>query len=251
MKLAVTGAAGVLGREVVREASRRGIDVLPLTRHGCDVADAVQVWAMLRSSHPDVVVNCAGRLPGEPLADLLRANTLGPHVLAGACMNRGARLVHVSTDCVFGGRRGQVQWRPSDPPCPTDAYGYSKMGGEGPWTVIVRTSFVSRDAGLVGWLAEQARAGPASIPGWTRARWSGSTVYEVARRLVDLAEEPPRDGIYHLATAEPITKYDLLRRAAEVLDLEVRVDPVPDPVVERGLEPTLPPLPPFAAARWE
>jgi dTDP-4-dehydrorhamnose reductase len=177
-----------------------------------------------------VVVNCIGVVKqlGSTVgpADMIRANALFPHQLAEICVERGARLIHVSTDCVFSGRRGG--YTEDDTPDAEDTYGRSKLLGEpaGPGVLTLRTSLIGRELessrGLLGWFLSQS----GEAPGFTGARFTGPTVPVVAKAIADVIEQHPGlEGTWHLG-AEAISKYDLLvlLRDAFGLDLEIVAD---------------------------
>ena len=169
VKLLVIGASGLVGGKVAQKARSMGMDVsgtykmrrpppgIPCSR--LDVVDTVSVQDAVSRESPDAVVNASAlrdvcyceRHPEE--ANLVNASAVG--VLARACADTGAKLVHLSTGYVFDGAKpSYVEY---DSPAPPNAYGYSKFAGEGlalvPGHAVVRTSAV------YGWMpAEVARA---------------------------------------------------------------------------------------------
>ena len=152
MRLLVTGAAGMLGTDLVAAAGRAGHDVLALARTDLDVLDAAAVRAAVGDARPDAVVNCAaytdvdGAEAEEAAATALNGAAAG-HV-AAAAHAAGAFTVHVSSDYVFDGR-GAEPYVESSPTAPLGAYGRSKLAGEhavaaaAPGThAIVRTAWL-------------------------------------------------------------------------------------------------------------
>nr|WP_233608045.1 dTDP-4-dehydrorhamnose reductase [Nocardia stercoris] len=149
-RLVVTGAAGQLGRALIAAAPAAGAgEVLALGRADLDITDPAAAAALLRRG--DVVINCAAytavdRAETEAAA-AFAVNGTGPAVLATACAEIGADLIHVSTDYVFDGT-GTAPYEPSDPTGPTSVYGRSKLAGEqavlalAPAAVVVRTAWV-------------------------------------------------------------------------------------------------------------
>jgi dTDP-4-dehydrorhamnose reductase len=129
MRLLVTGAAGMLGRDVVAAAQHAGHDVIALARRDLDIADAGAVRAALEDARPDAVVNCAAwtDVDGaeEHEAEATRVNGDGPGNLAAAA----PFLVHVSSDYVFDGAATEP-YVESDATGPQTAYGRSKLAGE-------------------------------------------------------------------------------------------------------------------------
>ncbi len=257
MKVLLLGGSGMLGAAVHAELADRGHELAWPSHRECDISDGDDVLARLEAVEPDVVLNCAGvspPAPGKPdipdrEIEMVFANACGPQVLAHACRQRGARLIHVSTDCVFSGHLfrswtngAPLRYEAQDEPDARDIYGRSKIVGEtlGPILdergAVVRTSFIGLRHGLLRWLLDQAEAG--HVNGYRNALWTGSTVWEVARGLADIAEDASSHGIIHLATTEPHSKYDVLLRLAELLRLNVAIVPVESPYVNRALRPT-------------
>lgn len=240
----VTGADGMLGRYVVREARARArmAKVAALTHRDIDISDPVSVLVALDrvgASTEDVIINCAGvKPPGDPLT-MIAANGVGPNVLATIARKSGTRVVQVSTDCVFSGAWAMLSpraHRVEENPDPIDLYGRSKLLGEvyDLHVLIVRTSFVGPESGLWKWLADQPK--DAAIETWLNAFWSGSTVDAVAKQLVSIATGSwPAQRIVHLAAPQPISKH----RALELLRAKInRPDIVFWPTarrVDRGL----------------
>ena len=179
---------------------------------------------------PQAIVNCVGivkqRTEANEAIPSLQINSLLPHRLAQLARTVGARLVHLSTDCVFAGTRGD--YREDDPADAQDLYGRSKLLGEvsEPPCLTLRTSMVGaelvRKSGLLEWFLAQ-RGG--AVKGFTRAIFSGFTTAELSRVIERLlVDHPAASGLYHVSS-EPISKYDLLRRIDAALGLQVRIAP--------------------------
>ena len=165
MKVLVTGAAGQLGREMVRVA---GTAVAAgLTHADLDVTDRNAAHTVVAGLRPDVVVNCAAwtDVDGCEL-DPERAQTVNADAvgfLAEACDEVGAHLVHVSTDYVFNGE-ASTPYGEDHPTDPVNAYGASKLAGEvaaGAGATVVRSTWLqSADLpGMVGWVIDSLEAG--------------------------------------------------------------------------------------------
>jgi dTDP-4-dehydrorhamnose reductase len=198
---------------------------------GVDVRRLQDVVDVVALSQPEVVVNAVGivkqRSSAKESIPSLEINALFPHQLARVCAAAQARVVHLSTDCVFTGQKGHYTER--DTPDARDLYGMSKLLGElhEEHCLTARTSIIglelSRKSGLVEWFLAQRGA----VRGFRRAIYSGLTTMEMAMALERLLLQTPRlSGVWHLAS-EPITKYDLLRALAERLgrdDVEIVAD---------------------------
>ena len=252
MKLLILGAGGMLGHKLLLTASPQLETWATVRDAGAIPGDAAVDRSRILSEveadkfdtvvrafdtvRPDVVVSCIGvvKQRGEakdPIVSLT-VNSLFPHRLAALCGAARSRLIHVSTDCVFAGRKGR--YVETDEPDAVDLYGRTKQLGEvaGPGALTLRTSIIGRELstsqGLVEWfLAQKGWA-----PGFTEAIFSGLTTLELSRVILDvIRSHPSLEGIYHVA-ADRISKYDLLvllnrafaRRLTIVADDSVRID---------------------------
>lgn len=164
---------------------------------------------------PDAVVNCIGivkqREQAHDAVASITVNSLLPHRLSGRCRELGARLIHISSDCVFSGRTGA--YTEQDVPDPIDLYGRSKLLGEvdSPGCLTIRTSVVgwelSGSLGLLEWFALQRGQ---IVRGYSRAIYSGLCSAFLADLIGFVLEEHPHlHGLYQVAT-EPIDKMSLL-----------------------------------------
>ena len=153
MRIVVTGAEGMLGKDVVPVLASAGNDVLGVSRVECDIADTVAVDKMVRRFQPELIVNCAA-FPDVDKCELdpVRAqavNETGPGILARAAERNNARLFHISTDYVFDGTKVSP-YVESDPVNPLSTYGRSKRAGElavigmgsGVRHLVIRTSWL-------------------------------------------------------------------------------------------------------------
>jgi dTDP-4-dehydrorhamnose reductase len=177
----------------------------------------IRAFAAIR---PDVVINCIGLIKQTPLAsDPLSAiviNTLLPHRISMICRTAGARLIHMSTDCVFSGARGD--YSEQDISDAVDLYGRSKFLGEvsyRPHCITLRTSIIGHELkgklGLVEWFLSQKK----KINGYTNAIFSGFPTIELAHIIIEyILPNQKLKGIYHVSS-EPISKYDLLKLISE------------------------------------
>ena len=209
---------------------------------GIDVEHPDSLVRILDQIRPDVVVNCAGLTKHKPEAEdpliAIPINTLMPHRLARLCNLIGARLIHVSTDCVFSGEKGG--YTEDDFADARDVYGKSKALGEVdyPHAITLRTSTIGHELqsqyGLLDWfLSQQGRC-----KGYTRAIFSGlpTVVFaQVVRDVVILHTE--LSGLYHVA-AKPIAKFDLLKLIADVYGKTIDIVPDDRLAIDRSLDAT-------------
>lgn len=208
---------------------------------GVNVDDFETVVRACGIARPTVIVNCVGivkqlKAAADPIQSIT-INALFPQRLAALAREAGARAIHISTDCVFSGRRGNYSER--DAPDASDLYGRTKLLGEiaGPGCLTLRTSIIGRElsatTGLLEWfLSQQGRR----VKGYTSARFSGLTTRALASVLGDVIERHPSlQGMYHVAS-EPISKYDLLCRLNQAYGAAVTIEPSDEVQIDRTLD---------------
>lgn len=197
----------------------------------------------LASVQPDVVINCIGIIKQLPLADdpltAITVNALLPHRISLISRAAGARLIHISTDCIFDGKKGM--YTENDQSNAEDLYGRTKFLGEVsyPHCVTLRTSIIGHELkggyGLVEWFLAQTQ----KVRGFRKTIYSGFPTTELARIIHDyVLPNPELSGIYHVSS-EPISKYDLLRLIAERYGKEIEIEPYNNFVQDRSLDSTI------------
>ena len=257
MRILVLGASGMLGNTVVRVLSEN-IDwqvygtvrsksskqffqesIAQRLLAGVDVEQQDSLTQTFIRTCPDVVINCIGLVKQLAEADnplhAVPINTLLPHRLARLCELSRARLVHISTDCVFAGDKGA--YCESDASDAEDLYGKSKYLGEVdfPHAITLRTSIIGHELqsahGLIDWFLSQQ----GKCKGYTRAIFSGLPTVVLARIIRDVVIPHSKlHGVYHVA-AKPISKYDLLKMVAEVYGKNIEIMPDDKLIIDRSL----------------
>jgi dTDP-4-dehydrorhamnose reductase len=260
VKVLVIGASGMIGSTVLRVLSEKDDwAVFGTVRDesvkrfftasigerliaGVDVENHDSLVKVMDQVRPDVVVNCAGLTKHKPEAEdplvSIPINTLMPHRLAGLCKLVGARLIHVSTDCVFSGEKGS--YTEDDFADARDVYGKSKALGEVDYqhAITLRTSTIGHELqstyGLLDWfLSQQGRC-----KGYTNAIFSGLPTVVFAQVVRDVViPHAELSGLYHVA-AKPINKFDLLKLIAEVYGKSIDIVPDEKLVIDRSLDAT-------------
>ncbi len=259
IKILILGVTGMLGSAVFRQLSTdqlhqvwgtlrnpAGVKYFHPDNHArllgnVDVLEQDSLIAVLAHVRPDVVINCVGLI--KQLADAkdplsaLPINSLLPHRLAKLCALAGARLIHISTDCVFSGRKGMyVETDISDA---EDLYGKSKYIGELHElanAVTLRTSIIGHEltsrVSLIDWFLSSS----GKVDGYTDAIFSGLPTVELARIIRDyVIPYPELHGLYHVS-AEPIDKYSLLQLVSEVYDKKIEILPNSKVKIDRSLD---------------
>ena len=229
----------ICGRPVA-SYGRYGIFDPARTVDGVDVANFDSLVDAVRRARPTVIVNAIGivkqlEAAHDPVASI-SINSLLPHRLAALGAAAGARVVHVSTDCVFSGRKGA--YTEGDQSDAEDLYGRSKYLGEiaGDNSLTLRTSVIGRElsgaTGLVEWFLKNRNG---AVKGFTRAIYSGVTTDAFAAALANvLTDHSHLSGVYQLAS-EPITKYALLCLLRDGYGTATSIEPEPEPVIDRSL----------------
>ena len=258
MKILVLGITGMLGSAVFKAlceskqfqvwGSQRSLSCHPklaalpsagiLT--GVDVLDQDTLVNTFAKVKPDVVINCVGLIKqlghaNDPLV-ALPINAMLPHRLLRLCNLLGSRLIHISTDCVFNGKKGN--YLESDPSDAEDLYGRSKYIGElhdSPNAITLRTSIIGHELGTSFALLEWFLAQQGSVKGFSKAIFSGVPTCELARVIIEyVLPKPQLYGLYHVA-AEPISKLNLLQLVAKEYGVQTTINPDSGLVIDRSL----------------
>jgi dTDP-4-dehydrorhamnose reductase len=262
VRVLILGGAGMLGHKVWQTLRDRfdtwvtlrsslsdyaGLNLFDAART-VDNVNAASPDSLTRAfdrARPDAVINCIGVVKQRPSSKdpvvSVTVNALLPHRLAALCRPAGARLIQISTDCVFSGKCGP--YTEADVPDAGDLYGRSKLLGEPhdayASALTLRTSIVGRElrstTGVIEWFLGN-RGG--RVPGFTKAVFSGLTTLELARTVGELIERRNDvAGLYHVSS-EAITKYTLLERLNTAFDAHVTIVPSDSLVVDRSLDST-------------
>lgn len=259
-RVLILGAGGMLGHKMLQAslaafpdswATLRGVvGDYPVSGIGafhsgriierCEAADFAGLRAVLDRLQPQVVINCVGVIKqrsGEqdPLSNIT-INALLPHQLATAISGWGGRLIHISTDCVFDGRRGG--YTEEDLTNAEDLYGRTKAMGEttAPNTLTLRTSIIGRELrahrSLLDWTLSQNHR---TVHGFRQAWWSGVTTNHLAALIVNLiGEHPTLSGIYQVSSGRS-SKFDLLHLIRDAYGLDMHIVPDDGFVLDRSL----------------
>lgn len=214
-----TGMAGHIAYYFLRDTGKYDITNvvyrMPLTEDSIvvDVTDSKAVAEVVRMVRPEIILNCIGVLirgSKEHPDNAILINAHFPHLLKKLSDEVGAKLVHISTDCVFSGKKGnytEEDFRDAD-----DVYGRSKALGEvvNDKDLTIRTSIIGPELkkngeGLFHWFMNQH----GQVNGFKTAIWGGVTTLELAK-AIDKAIEQGISGLIQLSNGVGISKYDLL-----------------------------------------
>jgi dTDP-4-dehydrorhamnose reductase len=261
-KVLILGATGMLGHTLFTQLSKdNNLDLYATVREargmnnwfssdmekriiaGVDAKDFSTLTTAIDKIKPDVVINCIGIIKQLPSAKdpitAISINSLLPHRIADTCKMANARFIHISTDCVFDGAKGN--YTENDQSNATDLYGRTKFLGEVdyPHCITLRTSIIGHELkgnyGLVEWfLAQEGK-----VTGYTKAIYTGFPTIELARIIKDyVIPNPELKGLYQVSS-EPISKYELLKLVAKTYGKQIEIEPFEDFLLDRSLDSTL------------
>lgn len=257
MKVLIIGGSGMLGHKLV-EKWRRSFEVWTTIRKDreeyqkfgiiddgkliehVDVENYESVSQTINRISPAVIVNAAGIIKQLPTSKnvikTLTVNAVFPHQLAEISEKIGARLITVSTDCVFSGKKGD--YVESDIPDAEDLYGKSKNLGEVSKAncLTIRTSIIGRELftshSLVEWFLNNREP---RVRGFVKAVFSGFPTVVLAKVLEKIITDYPQlEGLYHVSS-DPINKYELLKLMKKAYRLNTEIDPCEEFVIDRSL----------------
>jgi dTDP-4-dehydrorhamnose reductase len=241
MRVAVIGARGQLGSELVKTLQKAGgYDVSAFDHSQVELADRASVRRVLREAEPDVVVNAAAFVrvdeAEERPEEAFRLNAIGALHVARACAEMESTCVYVSTDYVFGGEK-RAAYTEEDAPAPVNIYGASKLAGEH----LVRQSaprwLIVRLAGLFGSVGTRAKGGNFVETILARAqrekrlqviddvRISPTYTWDAAKVIEGLIGEKAT-GIFHAANEGSCTWHEFARKILDLAAIDAELEPI-------------------------
>lgn len=236
MRVAITGAYGMLGRHLVGVLSEE-FEVIPWSHSECDLTDPASIKLAFMTFDPDVVINCAAMTNVDECESncvaAFNTNSTGPHHLAIGCWTNQIRLIHISTDQVFDGKANcPYQENAVSGFSPVNVYGRSKLAGElyiGGTPVdccICRTSWLyGHGSNFISKMMGIAKNSDKPIKIVDDLYGNPTSCAAVAAGVLELLKRPDLNGVFHLSCGGIASKYELIKEA--FLLLEVRADITP------------------------
>lgn len=231
MKLLVIGSNGMAGHIIAGYLKQQGHSIVTVARNNADYLlniediEEVKTFFTKLDNNFDFVINCIGLLVKDSIDRPDRAaiiNSWFPHYVEHVYKNTATKVIHLSTDCVFDGEKGE--YIESDVHTEMNAYGSSKSLGEinNNKDVTFRMSIIGPEiktngTGLLNWVVTCTDL---ELQGWENAWWNGITTLQLAKCIQQYISNPVITGIYHLVNNKnKINKYDLLCKINTVYDL--------------------------------
>jgi dTDP-4-dehydrorhamnose reductase len=242
LRLLVTGASGMLGSDLVPVLAGAGFEVFARSKAELDITSEAQVTHAFHDIRPEIVVNCAAytrvdACETDPLA--FEVNARGVDRLAKRCIAQGARLVQISTDFVFDGKKREP-YVEDDSVAPLSAYGRSKQEGEeaalrAPAALVVRSSWLF---GRGGWnfieaILKQVESGRTELKVVTDQRGRPTGTSDLAQAILALLDAGAT-GIYHFANRGEVSWYEFTQAILMLSEHpDVRVLPIDSGQLDR------------------
>ncbi|CAI8947189.1 dTDP-4-dehydrorhamnose reductase [Priestia megaterium] len=250
MKLLVLGGKGMAGHIITNYfTAKKNYEVFYTSRDlndknsiYLDVTNSTMLEEIINGIKPDITVNCIGLLNNDAnnnTKEAFQVNSLLPHQLAKLTERYQGKLIHISTDCVFSGTKGD--YTEDDIPDGTSIYAQSKQLGEiiSDKHLTIRTSIIGPELkengiGLFLWFMKQK----GQVKGYERVLWNGVTTLELAKAIESMIEHNVT-GLYHLGSDQKVSKYTLLKLIQEVFEkADVEILPDSEIVLDRTIKNT-------------
>jgi dTDP-4-dehydrorhamnose reductase len=231
MKVIIFGATGMLGKYVF-EVLKTKYETRCILRSDYDIVnDSYEKLKNILSDileYDDVVINCSGKIPQQNnnnLREYIQINTLFPHKLFEICNNLKCYLIHVTTDCVFSGIKGD--YIESDNHDTKTIYGITKSLGECNEATIIRTSIIGEEIynkkSLLEWLISNKNN---TIEGYSNHYWNGITCLTLANIIDTIIHKKLYwKGVKHITSLETLSKFQLCKYINEVYNLNINIIP--------------------------
>ena len=236
MHILITGCNGQLGLQLINQLSQnKGVHELTKTnRYTMDITDYKQVFNLIETLRPDVVINCAAYTNVDQCEtdemNAFQTNAMGPQYLSAAAFKVNAKIIQLSTDYVFNGE-GNLPKKEFDPTCPINCYGRSKAHGDNLVKETNPRHFVIR----TGWLYGQGKNFVTTMLKLAKERapidvindqiGSPTSTVDLAKCITSLLNTEAY-GTYHATSEGACSWYDFAVKIFELSNLDIKVNPI-------------------------
>lgn len=228
-KIMVIGSSGMLGYAVSSYFKANDYDVVEISRGQFDIASDPIDKLKLFMNGVGVVINCAGvikpTISKNSIEDVLKINSLFPRNLAKLSDQLGVKCFHITTDCVYSGRKGN--YSEDDYFDAEDLYGLSKNAGENKDCMTLRTSIIGEENNQSRSLLEWARSQAGKeVNGFTNHFWNGVTTLYLAEIIETILTQGLfSKGLFHIHSPNTVDKYQLLQIFDRAYNLNLKINP--------------------------
>lgn len=228
-KILIFGSNGMLGYAVTEYFRKNDYLVKTINRNEFDIAKDNHGKLSTLLDDTDIVINCAGvikpRIKVMPVIDVLRVNSIFPHNLAKTARQKFVKCIHITTDCVYNGKKGNYD--ETDLFDADDLYGISKSVGDAAECMVLRTSILGEENGQSRSLLEWTRSQKGKeVNGFLNHNWNGVTTTYLAE-LIDtiIKNNLYMDGLYHIHSPNSVNKFELLSVINDIYNLKMDIKP--------------------------
>lgn len=236
MKIIIFGSNGMLGSTMEQYFSSKNYIVIGITRKDLDLSSVTEdilknfLLNNIKLEKEDLIINCAGVIKQRKNVsdkDFISVNALFPHLLESVSKSVDAKFIHVTTDCIYSGKKGS--YNENDSADINDVYGCSKYLGEPKNSTIIRTSIIGEEnrnkLSLLEWVKSNKDS---KINGFSNHFWNGLTCLQLSKVVEEMIKENNFwIGIRHIFS-RPVTKYELVSLINEIYNLNITIDKVED-----------------------
>lgn len=231
IKILVLGSTGMLGNYVNQYLKlNKKFNVTSLKREQFDaIYDDLDILSVERY---DVVINCIGVINtlvhDVGIENTIIVNSIFPHKLSKVCNENNTKLIHITTDCVFSGKRDKSSpYNEFDLHDAVDIYGKTKSLGEPDDCCVIRTSIIGEEiyhkVSLLEWVKNSNNS---EINGYTNWHWNGVTCLELAKIIEYIIEKKIYwNGVQHIFSPSPVSKYELIKYIIDAYNLNIKLIP--------------------------
>ena len=233
MKILILGSSGMLGKYVTTFFKKNYTNVFTVNRSDFQIDTDTNsksindLLVKFNINKDDVIINCIGLI--KPQVDKygitlsIIVNSLFPNLLANECFKIGAKMIHITTDCVFSGKKGN--YTENDIHDISDTYGRTKSLGEPSNCTVIRTSIIGEEINqkrsLIEWIKSNADK---EINGFEDHLWNGLTCLQVSKVIDDIIKNNKYwTGIRHIHS-NSVNKYELLNIINDVYNLNIKIN---------------------------
>lgn len=227
----IFGSNGMLGSYIYKKLQQLGHTIITIERKDFDINENISFdsinMILQNTNYGDVIINCAGIIPqrhNDPHM-FFRVNTVFPIILSSIAEIRGLNMIHISTDCVFDGKKGA--YTENDFPTEQGLYGLSKAMGDYAKACIIRTSIIGEDIGNYSFLGFCRKNKGHNIQGYANHFWNGVTCLQLAYVIDNIIQNNKYwKGVRHIFSPMIVSKYELAQIINKSYNLQLDIQPI-------------------------